>query len=91
MISSIDLFLSRDWGVGFGPAVDAPRLAGLEPSVAHVGAESCLVPSVVEANILGGGPIPNRAADGVGAPVEAIVAELVVALDELCVALPLSA
>ena len=32
IISSIDLFLSRDWGVGRGPDVDAPRLGALAAS-----------------------------------------------------------
>jgi hypothetical protein len=32
MISSIDLFFSRDAGVGFGPPVDAPNPAPLDAS-----------------------------------------------------------
>ncbi len=31
MISSIDLFFSRDWGGGGGPAVDAPMFAFVAP------------------------------------------------------------
>ena len=31
MISSIDLFLSRDWAGGGGPAVEAPRIAFVAP------------------------------------------------------------
>ena len=32
MISSIDLFLSRDWAVGGGPAVDTPKFAFVAPA-----------------------------------------------------------
>ena len=32
IISSIDLFLSRDWAGGGGPAVDAPRFAFVAPA-----------------------------------------------------------
>lgn len=77
-ISSIDLFLRRDWGVGFGPAVEAVALAVFAASAAIVGAVVWAAPCVVEADILAGGAMPNKglAAEEAGVVEEVAAAEV---------------
>ena len=57
--------------MGFGPAVDAPRVEGFAASAAFAGGAACVAPCAVDADVVAGAVAPKRAvdADDVGAVV----------------------
>lgn len=74
IMSSIDLFLSRDWAGGGGPAVDAPRLAFLAPvasAVAVAAAAGCVGAFEVSDGAAGFAKVLNKLEVGAGADVDA--------------------
>ena len=89
----MDLFLRRDCGVGFGPAVDAPRVAGFGASAALAGAGAWFPPCVAAAEVLESGAALNKepGAEDVGAAELDIPRDVEVAVDVLGVDLFLSA
>ena len=74
IMSSIDLFLSRDWTGGGGPAVDAPRFAFVAPAPsANVVAAGCVGPCEVPDGAVGFAKLPNKLEAGVDVDVAAVL------------------
>ena len=72
MMSSIDLFLSRDWAGGGGPAVDAPRFAFLTPLPSALAvAAGCVGAFEMSDGAAGFAKLLNKLAVGAGADVDA--------------------
>ena len=70
IISSIDLFLSRDWAGGGGPAVDAPKFAFAAPAPsADVVVAGCVGACEVPDGAVGFVKLPNKLDVGAGADV----------------------
>lgn len=72
MMSSIDLFFSRDWAGGGGPAVDAPRFAFVAPGPSAVAVVAgCAGACEVLDGAVDFARLSNRLEVGAGADVDA--------------------
>ena len=72
MISSIDLFFSRDWAGGGGPAVDAPRFTFVAPVPSALAVVAgCVGACDTSFGAVDFAKLPNKLEAGAGADVDA--------------------